>query len=276
VRRYTIPPVRAVLWAVLVNLGAASMASAQAAPAAPAPSGAATAPRATFLPRADFTFVWAGLITSDPRFDWQGQLHYDVDITDYGRGRVRFIGGYEATLGRERHRYDLNQGLFLFEASASDRTRFGEIEAVISHASRHLVDRENQPAISWNELGGRIRGNPTFGKTRVDAQWRTTFAMQQAYVDYRWTSGVELELRRPVTPHVEIGAQAAGLLIGVNEAIAHRDRQCGARIEANLRVNGTRGALELFAGYERRIDAYATDRHRTRYFLLGFRLTSEQ
>jgi hypothetical protein len=261
--------VRAVALAVLVTLGTASMASAQ-------PAAAAGAAGVTFLPRADFTFIWNGLVTSDTRFDWQGQLHYDVDITDYGRGRVRFLGGYEATLGRERHRYDLNQGTFLFEASASERTRIGELAGVIAHVSRHLVDREHQPAISWNQIGGRLRGTPTFGKVRTEAQVQLAFAMQQAFVDYRWTSDVEVRFFRPLTPRLEIGSRAAGVLIGVNRQIANRDRQCGARVDVTFRVNGERGALEVFAGYERRIDAFATDRHRTRYFTLGFRLTTEK
>jgi len=29
----------------------------------------------------------------------------------------------------------------------------------------------------------------------------------------------------------------------------------GARLEGHFRVNGEKGALELFAGYERRVDA---------------------
>jgi len=255
--------------------GTAAPAAAQDAPAS-ASSPTPTPTGATFLPRADFTFVWAGLLTDDPRFDWQGQLHFDLDVTDYGRGRVRFVGGYEADLGRERHRYDLNQGTFLFEASGTRRTRAGEVAAVIAHVSRHLVDRENQPAISWNQIGGRLRGEPQWRTVKVEAQAQLAFAMQQAFVDYRWLADAEFRVRRPIARRLEVGAGAAGVLIGVDPVVARRDRQCGARLEGHLRVNGEKGALELFAGYERRIDAYPTDRQRTRYFTIGFRVTTEK
>jgi hypothetical protein len=39
-------------------------------------------------------------------------------------------------------------------------------------------------------------------------------------------------------------------------------------------VNGRAAAVEFFAGYERRIDAYPTDRFRVRMFTFGFRIVS--
>src|SRR5688500_2447181 len=113
----------------------------------------------SFLPRAEFAFTWGQLVTSDKRFDWIRQHARDFDIVDYGRGRLRFQTEVEGNLGRERRRYDLNQGTFGFDASMSYRLGpAAEVEAVIQHVSRHVVDRENPPAVSWNAAGVRIRG----------------------------------------------------------------------------------------------------------------------
>ena len=82
----------------------------------------------------------------------------DFDVTDFGAGRLRFQALMEGGLGRERRQYDLNQGSYAFDASLSYRlTRELEAEAVIQHVSRHAVDRENPPSVSWNASGGRLR-----------------------------------------------------------------------------------------------------------------------
>ena len=47
---------------------------------------------------------------------------------------------------------------YAFDASLSYRlTPELEAEAVIQHVSRHVVDRENPPAVSWNAWGARLR-----------------------------------------------------------------------------------------------------------------------
>jgi hypothetical protein len=93
-------------------------------------------------------------------------------------------------------------------------------------------------------------------------------------VDYVWMSGAHVGIRRPVSPRVELVATSAGQTFSVNRAVAGRKGPCGARVEGALRVNGRAGALEVFAGYERRIDAFPTDRVRVRFFTVGFRLVS--
>lgn len=245
----------------------ASVAAAQSTPAAALPAGD------PFLPRADFSFEWAGLVANDVRFDWHGTVTFDIDVMDHGRGRLNFAGGYEAVLGRERRRYDLNQGTYWFEVLASRDVGSTEIAAVISHVSRHVVDRESVPAISWNVAGVRAARRFPVGRSTVHAQFDIGHAMQQAFVDYTWTSGLRLAYRRPMNDRVELLATGSGSVVGVNHLV-RGERVCGARVEAGVRVNGRAGALEVFAGYERRIDAFPTDRFRVRWFTLGFRLVS--
>src|SRR5262245_59229193 len=71
-----------------------------------------------FLARSDFSLMLALLGTSDPRFTAAGGLNADVDVADYGTGRVNLFIDYEGILGNERHAYDLNHGNYVMEVSA--------------------------------------------------------------------------------------------------------------------------------------------------------------
>jgi hypothetical protein len=249
--------------AVLFTLACAPLAAAQSAP--PPVAGGAE-----LLPRADFLFSWASLIATDRRFDWEGRIGVDFDIVDYGTGRVSFRADYDAVIGRQRRRYDLNQGNYFFESAASYRLQHGvELTGVISHVSRHIVDRENQPAISWNAIGMRAR----YARGPIDGHLELTHAMQLAYVDYTWILNAGVRGNHPISRRTSIIGRAYGEVFGVNHLVRDR-RVCGGFVEGGLRINGRKAAIELFAGYERRVDAYPTDRYRVRMFNVGFRVVS--
>lgn len=243
-----------------------------------------------WLSRADFSFGFAGLHTTDRRFDWQATVGIDLDIYDYRSGRLRFRADYESFLGRERRRYDLNQGNYAFEISGTRRFRRVELGALSQHVSRHLVDRENPPAISWNTVGVRAQsvwtGNsgltgsgptetPDAGRSdRVDGEIEISRAMQQAHVDYSWISRAKVSWWRPLTPVVSLRVRATGEVIGVKHGVVRNERVCGGRIEGSVQLRGRAAILEMFGGYERRIDAYPTDRFRVRWFTAGARVVT--
>lgn len=243
-----------------------------------------------FLSRADFRFGWASLLTSDQRFDWQGEIGFDLDIVRRGTTRLRLRGEYQGVLGRERRRYDLNHGNYGFEVSGATAVGRAEVAAISQHVSRHLSDRDNVPAISWNTIGVRVASTWTnleglgpeppstrddaVGTTRVDGEIEISRAMQQAYVDYAWISRATVSWRRAIAPAVALTATATGEVIGVKREVLARDRVCGGRVEGGVRIYGGAAALEAFAGYERRIDAYPTDRFRVRFFTVGIRVAT--
>jgi hypothetical protein len=227
-----------------------------------------------FLSRADFAFGWAGLMTGDRRFDWQATIGFDLDVYDYSSGRLRLRGDYEAVLGRERRRYDLNQGTYAFEISGSRRFKHAEVAVLSQHVSRHVVDRDNPPAISWNTLGGRVQSTWARRSTRVDGEIELSRAMQQAYVDYAWLSRARLSWRRAVTAAITVHATGTGEVIGVKRGVVRDERVCGGRIEGGVAIRGGAATLEIFGGYERRIDAYPTDRFRVRWFTAGARVVT--
>ena len=245
---------------------------------------------APFLSRADFSFGWASLISTDPRFDWQATIGFDLDVYDYGSGRLRLRGDYEAVLGRERRPYDLNQGNYAFEISGTKRFTRAEVAILSQHFSRHVVDRDNPPSISWNTIGVRVQGvwTPDTGLTatrprpaavgersdRVEGEVEISRAMQQAYVDYSWISRGRVSWRRPLTRLVALHSTATGEVRGVIRGIVRDERVCGGRIEGGVQIRGRAATLEVFGGYERRIDAYPTDRFRVRWFTAGARIVT--
>jgi hypothetical protein len=269
-RAYTGRVRRAALVACLV-CGADAEASAQS----PAPPAAAVATAPTFLTRADLTFVWARFVTSDPRFAWDAQVEVDIDVLDTRKWRMNFDAHYDAVLGHERRTFDLNQGSYILDGTIGKRfgpQRF-EIAFLARHVSRHLVDRQNTPAISWNLAGVRASHRVAVGRTMIDGRLDFGHAMQTWFVDYTWMTEVRLTATRPIDSRLDFVSEATGVLVNVDHLERSR-RACGGRIEGALRLKGAAAAVDLVAGYERRVDAFPTDRFRVRTFTLGFRFVS--
>ena len=120
--------------------------------------------------------------------------------------------------------------------------------------------------------------------------------MQQAYVDYLWMSDLRLMWRYRQSARLEWVGRGEGGVIGTMFEVGGlsrasdsesrglsrasdsesrgRPRICGGRLEGAMRINGRAAAVELFVAYERRMDAYPTDRFRVRFTAIGFRLRS--
>lgn len=242
---------------VLLVLGASSKASAQSA----------------FLSRSNLSFEWTSLVSEDRRYDWQGVIGFDVDVVTSARWLGRFSGDYVAVLGRERRRYDLNQGTYTFDISGGYRVRPDtEIVGRLTHTSRHVVDRDNPPSISWNTVGARVRHRLRLGRGELRAELGADWVTQPAFVDYAWTSDLAVSWRQVSSRRATWYASGWGGVRVTDEAISTRPRICGGRIEAGLSIRGEAAGLDIFAGYERRMDAYPTDRFRVRMFLIGVRI----
>ena len=226
------------------------------------------------LTDAAFRFHWAGLASEDPRFNWNARVRVDLDVLDTSKWRLAFRADYDAMIGGERRPFDLNQGTYILDGTASRRLGASEIFLVTRHVSRHLTDRENQPSISWNFVGGRAAHTRSFGRSTLSGEIELGRAMQQAFVDYLWASELRLYARHVQSTRVEWLAEAEGGVIGTMRRVAGRPRLCGGRIEGGMRINGHAASVEVFIAYERRIDAFPTDRFRVRFTSIGFRLSS--
>jgi hypothetical protein len=238
---------------------------------APAPS------QPEFLPRYTFHMSAYELLHEDDaaqRFSWDAHFGGSFDLVDYVGGRISLTADYQAVLGSEFRSFDPNQGNYILEASASGRAGGAEIAAVIHHVSRHLSDRPKRPAIAWNTLGGRVLGRLSRGATTVDIAADFGRVVQSSFVDYTWIGTAELLVRHDVAAHVGVFAHAAGELYGVDGTQSGRGSQRGGMAEAGVRLGGPGGALEVFAGVERRIDAYPLERVPKHWGLAGLRLIS--
>jgi hypothetical protein len=249
----------------------ASAASAQQ----PQPPGFAAAPASPdFLTRYDFHLSAAGLRIDDPRFTWDTHFGGDLDVFDYVTGRVSMLVDYEAILGSQIRAFDPNQGNYTLEASASARVGQVEIAGALHHVSRHLGDRAKLFPIAWNVVEGRIMGRLRVAGATADITVGGGHLVQHSSVDYTWTANLDLLIRRPINERAGVFARGTGEMFGIDPTLSSRNRQVGGKAEAGLRINGGSGALELFVGYERRIDASVDplDGQAHNWALAGFRL----
>lgn len=228
-----------------------------------------------FLTHYDFHLAAAALSVDDQRFSWDTRFGGDVDLVDYVVGRAGIRVDYEAVLGSEYRPFDANQGNYTLEANASARLGANtEVVGIFHHVSRHLSDRPKREAIAWNETGLRLLQRAKLGGTTIDADLEGGYDFQHSFVDYTWIGELGLVIRHPVSPRLAVFAQGWGQAIGVDQAMYGRSAQTGGVGEAGLRFDGRRGALELFAGYEKRVDAYPTVLGSKQWTLAGFRFLS--
>ncbi len=244
------------------------------APAPPAPE---------FLTRYDFYMSATSLLTSTPtpppvvpdeRFSWDMHFGGSFDIADFVVARLGVIADYQAVLGSEYRPFDPNQGNYTLEGFISARVGEMEVAGIFHHVSRHISDRPKPFAVAYNEVGGRVMRRLALGATTVDVDLEGGRAVQHSYVDYTWLGEMQVLVRHPINERVGIFAHGSGRAFAVNETVARRGAQAGGLVEAGVRLTGRAGALEIFAGYEKRVDGDPLDRVSQRWGLAGFRLLS--
>lgn len=228
-----------------------------------------------FFNRYDFHLGANALSVDDAGFSWETHFGGELDVADYVIGRTSVIVDYQAILGDEFRPFDPNQAYYALEVSSSYRAGGTEIAGFFHHVSRHLSDRPKQFPIAWNVAGVRVLRRVDVSGVRVDVRAEAGSVVQHSHVDYSWTAGLDVMMRRAINSRVGVFAHGTGDKVGVDGTQAGRESQTGGRVEAGVRVEGRAGALELFAGYERRIDADPLGLQSRRWGLAGFRLLSK-
>jgi hypothetical protein len=268
--------------ALALCLSLVFVAHAAAQPPQPLIAPAPAAPE--FLSRYDFRLSIAGLAVSTPdpapripdeRFSWDSHFGGSFDFADLVVARLGVIVDYQAVMGSEYRPFDPNQANYTLEGFVSGRVSPNtEVAGIFHHVSRHLSDRPKEFAVAYNEIGARAMSRVAFGTTTVDVDLEGGRAVQHSYVDYTWLGEMQLLVRHPINEHVGVFVHGSGQAFAVNELVAGRGAQAGGLVEGGIRVTGRGGALEIFAGYEKRVDADPLDRQSQRWGLLGFRLLS--
>jgi hypothetical protein len=211
---------------------------------------------------------------ADHRYSFDTHWGGSLDFLDYVVGRTSFIIDYEAILGDEFRLFDPNQGIYTLEAASSARVGDAEVVGIFHHVSRHLADRANKQAVAWNAAGVRLLKRVTRQTTTIDIDAELSRVVAKAWVDYTWIGELNLSVRHPLNEHVVVFAQGSGKLFTVDGTVPNRGMQTGGVAEAGVRLKGTGGVLELFAGFEKRVDAYELEFDSQRWVLAGFRLLS--
>jgi hypothetical protein len=262
---------RAFALAVLVVLLGGRPASAQGHVIASAPR---VDPAPGALTNFNFHLDAAFLSIDDPRFSWDADFGGDVDLIDFGRGRINFLANYEAILGSPLKSTDPNQGNYTLDGSVSWRVGRNELSGVFHHVSRHLSDRAKAFPIDWNAIGVAFGRTTEASRWRVDTQARTLRAVKTSFVDYEW------ELWGQVSAEYRLGERARAVvrghvsLVTVDPTVTDRGAQRGAGFEAAVRLLGRQAAVEFVVGVERRIDADPIERQPQAWMMMGFRLTN--
>ena len=228
-----------------------------------------------FLSRYDFHLSAAALANDDQRFSWDTHFGGDIDVVDYVHGRAATVIDYEAVLGNEFRPFDPNQGNYILELSTSYRIKRMEVAAIFHHVSRHLSDRPKVIPVAWNILGIRVLREVTLKKATIDMVADFGGTTEKVNVDYRWSSNVDVVVRRQFHPHAAGFARGSGHLMSVvthPPALTARHAQTGGVVEGGLRFIGEAGVGELFVGYEHRFDGYPLGFVQERWFMVGFRV----
>ena len=247
--------------------------SAQAQWIAPPPADAPAAKQ--FMPRYDFHLSADATASGDNRFSFDTHFGGDMDLVDYKHGRGTILIDYQAVLGDQLRPFDPNQGNYLLEASGSGRVGTTEIAGVFHHESRHLGDRFKVPAIAWNVFQVRVLQRVRVAGTTIDLRGDAGKITQYAMVDYDWTADIDARVTRPVHPGLDVYGRAYAETFGIMHNVSTRGRQTGGRAEAGVRLIGRAGAIELFAGYERVVDADAFQALPLSWAFGGFRLVNK-
>jgi hypothetical protein len=226
-----------------------------------------------FLTHSAFHLSAEHLSGDDERFVWDTNFGGDLDLVDYGGGRVNFLANYEAGLGERFRSFDPEQGNYILAGAATYRLSSYEAAIVFHHESRHLSDRAKRQAVDWNMLGGRVMKSLDTHGVHVDTRADLRAAVMKSYVDYTWELNGDTKATYPLRDRVAVVAAGGLQFLGVN-GDQNRGTQTGVRVEGGVRLTGKGAAVELFVAGERRVDPYPLEFGTASWLTAGFRLLS--
>ncbi len=222
---------------LLSCLPAGAGAGEQASPSSPPPR---------FLSHYDFHLGIAALSGSRDQFAWDADCGGDLDLLDYGKGRVNFPANFEAIMGTEFQPFDPNQGNYTLAVSSSYRLRHGELSGIFHHVSRHLGDRAKDFPIDWNMVGLEYLHHRDARRLRVEGTGRVLWTTKRSFVDYEVMVVAGVSGRYIFTDRVAWIGAGEVTTIGVDRAERDRGTQRGATWKAVSGWSGTRRRSSCF------------------------------
>ncbi len=259
---------------VAISLALAALVPAVAAPQTEGPDAAPLPAGTAFLANYRFHLEAVRLIADGVAFDWTAEFGGDVDLVDFGRGRLNGLAAFEAILGHERGPFDPTQGNYTLALTLVWRVRGSEVGAVFHHVSRHLSDRAKAFPVDWNMLGVAAQRRVARGPIRLETATHLLVATKRSFVDYRTEVGARAVATQPLGGRTTLFAGGELTVRSVTRRIFDRGALVGGRFESGVRLAGARAGLDLFTAVERRIDADPLDLRARTWALVGFRIVN--
>ena len=211
----------------------------------------------------------------DERFNWDIDFEADLDVLDVGFVRANFFFDFETIAGTDFRRVDPNQTNYTLDVSVFGRLPRGELGVTFHHVSRHRSDRDNRQGISWNMLGVVYGEHLTLNDVDIRASARALKTIEHSMqVDYAGEISGSLEVTAPINGRVALYADMISVVVPVDAGVFDRDTRAGGLIEGGFRVSYSGAALELYGGWERRIDADPIELKTEDFWLVGFRIVT--
>jgi len=227
---------------------------------------------ADFLPAVSLHLEAARYVPAETDMDWTTTMGGGADLFSAGSFRGYIVGHVETIIGNARRAFDASQANYTLEAGFRWRTGRFRVEPFFHHVSRHLIDRNKEPAVDWNILGARVETSVGGGRARVGGGiGHTTLA---SLVGYRWeiTGHGDMDLARLGGAAVVYGAGRARFVTVEPEPPLLRDDFLDWALETGLRFRRGAREMDLFAAREHRNDVFLLVPGARDRFLFGLRI----
>jgi hypothetical protein len=240
----------------------------------PAPRLAALDPPSGFLTSAGFHLGVEALSNRDARFDWDGDFGGDVDVVDFGAGRLNAALNYELVMGGILQPFDPIYHNYAIGLLGTVRVARAEVGLRFEHVSRHLGDRPKAFGLAWNALGAEVGVRRRNGRHDWQLRVRALGMIMRDAVDYTAELGAEGVWRYAWRSRAALFGAGTLKVLAVEQRLWDRGSQTGARVEGGVHLAGSAASLELFAAAERRVDPDPMAPGAQSWVVAGFRVVN--
>lgn len=235
---------------------------------------AAAASAAELLPDVSLRLSGARYMPSEISMDWDAWIGAGIGVVRVGATTAYVSGDVETILGGERRSFEANQSAYHLEAGGRRDYDWGSAGVFFHHVSRHALDREMVPTVSWNDLGVRVRRSlQVFGQPiRVSATVGIDVAERNTGYRGDGRFGLDGALLRRGDLEGYWSAEAQ-LVRAVSNEYFDRSGFVDLALEAGARVRRHGRWASVFVAYERRNDTLLLVESRRSRALAGLRFT---
>jgi hypothetical protein len=214
-----------------------------------------TGSAADFLPAVSLHLEAARYAPVETDLYWTTTIGGGADVFGVGGFRGYIVGDVETIIGSTRRAFDATQANYHLETGGRWLFHGVTVNPFFHHVSRHMIDREKEPAVDWNMLGVRAeaRFSPRGRRAKIGGSvGHTTLA---SLVGYRWElighGDLEVLGNERTSGYVRAGAR----FVTVDpEPELPRGDFLDWIVEGGFRFRNEHRVFDAFAAYERRND----------------------